>query len=54
VRRALTRAEAQPNWTPYNIERTSEDEYRTLWRLGFSPNEIELVQKENTLFVAGP
>jgi molecular chaperone IbpA len=48
------RVEAQPNWPPYNIERTSEDDYRiTMALAGFSPDEIELVQKENTLFVAG-
>ena len=42
------------NWPPYNIERVSEDDYRiTMALAGFSPNEIELVQKENTLLVAG-
>ncbi len=48
------RAEATPNWPPYNVERTGEDQYRiTMALAGFSPDEIELVQKENTLFVAG-
>ena len=48
------RAEAQPNWPPYNVERISEDDYRiTMALAGFSPDEIELVQKENTLLVAG-
>ena len=48
------RAESQPNWPPYNIERISEDDYRiTMALAGFSPDEIELVQKENTLLVAG-
>jgi molecular chaperone IbpA len=48
------RAEATPNWPPYNIERTGEDDYRiTMALAGFAPDEIELVQKENTLFVAG-
>ena len=48
------RADSQPNWPPYNIERTGEDEYRiTMALAGFSPNEVELVQKENTLFIAG-
>jgi molecular chaperone IbpA len=48
------RAEAAPNWPPYNIERLSEDDYRiTMALAGFSPEEIELVQKEGTLFVAG-
>ena len=48
------RGEATPNWPPYNIERTGEDDYRiTMALAGFSPDEIELVQKENVLFVAG-
>jgi molecular chaperone IbpA len=48
------RVESPPNWPPYNIERTSEDDYRiTMALAGFSPDEIELVQKENTLFIAG-
>ena len=48
------RAEAAPNWPPYNIERVSEDGYRiTMALAGFAPEEIELVQKEGTLFVAG-
>ena len=48
------RTEAQPNWPPYNVERISEDDYRiTMALAGFSPDEIELVQKENTLHVAG-
>ena len=46
------RADTSPNWPPYNIERTGEDDYRiTMALAGFSPDEIELVQKENTLFV---
>ncbi|MFL5209601.1 MAG: Hsp20 family protein [Microvirga sp.] len=49
-----TRSESASNWPPYNIERISEDDYRiTMALAGFSPGEIELVQKENTLFVAG-
>ena len=48
------RVDSQPNWPPYNIERTGEDDYRiTMALAGFSPNEVELVQKENTLFIAG-
>jgi molecular chaperone IbpA len=46
---------AEPgNWPPYNIEKTSDDQYRIIMAVaGFSPAEIELVQKENTLLVAG-
>ncbi len=48
------RKDASSNWPPYNVERTGEDDYRiTMALAGFSPDEIELVQKENTLFVAG-
>jgi molecular chaperone IbpA len=48
------RVESPPNWPPYNIERTGEDGYRiTMALAGFSPEEIELVQKENALFIAG-
>ena len=42
------------NWPPYNVERMSEDDYRiTMALAGFSAEEIELVQKEDTLLVAG-
>jgi molecular chaperone IbpA len=41
-------------WPPYNIARVSEDEYRiTMALAGFAPDEIELVQHETTLLVAG-
>src|SRR4029450_2692443 len=47
-------SDAAPNWPPYNIERTGEDDYRiTMALAGFAPDEIELVQKENALLVAG-
>ena len=45
---------ANANWPPYNIERLGEDKYRvTMAVAGFSPDEIELVQQENTLSVTG-
>jgi molecular chaperone IbpA len=48
------RGDAAPNWPPYNIERTGEDDYRiTMALAGFAPDEIELVQKESALLVAG-
>ena len=48
------RGEATPNWPPYNIERTGEDNYRiTMAVAGFTPDEIELVQHENLLVVSG-
>jgi len=40
------------NWPPYNIERLGEDHYRiTMAVAGFAPDEINLVQQENTLLV---
>src|SRR3954463_13658277 len=42
------------NWPPYNIERLGEDQYRiTMAVAGFTPDEIDLVQQENALLVAG-
>jgi molecular chaperone IbpA len=42
------------NWPPYNIERTAEDAYRiTMAVAGFGPQDIDLVQQENTLLVGG-
>jgi hypothetical protein len=50
----LDQAAPPANWPPYNIEKSGDDQYRiTMAVAGFSPAEIELVQKENTLFVAG-
>ena len=41
-------------WPPYNIERLGDDQYRIVLAVaGFAPDEIELVQKENALFIAG-
>ena len=45
---------ASASWPPYNIERVGQDHYRiTMAVAGFTPDEIELVQQENTLLVAG-
>ena len=42
------------SWPPYNIEKTGDDQYRiTMAVAGFSPDEIDLVQQENVLLVAG-
>ena len=49
-----SRGQPMGNWPPYNIEKTGEDQYRiTMAVAGFSPEEIELVQQENMLVVAG-
>lgn len=45
---------ARPDWPPYNIEKKGDDQYRISMAIaGFTPNEIELVQQGNTLFVTG-
>ena len=44
----------RPDWPPYNIEKTGENQYRISMAIaGFAPNEIELVQHGNTLSVTG-
>ena len=44
----------EPNWPPYNIEKRSENAYRiTMAVAGFAPEDIELVQQQNSLFVSG-
>ena len=48
---ATTEASGYP---PYNIEKTGEDTYRlTMAVAGFRPEDIDLVVKDNTLFVTG-
>ena len=43
-----------PSYPPYNIEKTGDDSYRlTMAVAGFSPDDIELVVKDNTLSVSG-
>jgi molecular chaperone IbpA len=46
--------EPMTNWPPYNIEKAGEDQYViTMAIAGFSPDEIELTQKESQLVVMG-
>ncbi len=41
-------------YPPYNIERSGENDFRvTVAVSGFSPNEISVVSKENTLTIKG-
>jgi molecular chaperone IbpA len=50
---AASAAEA-PAYPPYNIEKTGEDSYRlTMAVAGFSPDDLEVTVKDNTLFVTG-
>ena len=45
---------APPGYPPYNIERTSDNEYRvTVAVAGFAENELSVVAKENTLTMRG-
>jgi molecular chaperone IbpA len=49
-----TEAAAAPSYPPYNIERTGDDTYRlTMAVAGFGQDDIELVVKDNTLFITG-
>jgi molecular chaperone IbpA len=49
-----SRVQPTASWPPYNIEKAADDQYRiTMAVAGYSPDEIELVQKENALLVAG-
>lgn len=47
-------ADAAANWPPCNVEKSGDDHYRIIMAIaGFSPDEIEVVQQENTLTVSG-
>ena len=47
-------SESAPGYPPYNIERTGENNFRISVAVsGFSPNEISIVAKENTLTIKG-
>src|SRR5262245_43873727 len=46
--------EPQVSYPPYNIEVTGEDKYRVSFAVaGFSPEELTIEQRQNTLYVAG-
>jgi molecular chaperone IbpA len=47
-------AAADVSYPPYNIEKTGDDSYRlTMAVAGFGPDDIEMVVKDNALFIAG-
>jgi molecular chaperone IbpA len=51
---SASEAAAAPAYPPYNIEKTGDDAYRlTMAIAGFGPENIEIVVKDNTLFVSG-
>src|SRR5580693_2061818 len=42
------------SYPPYNIEKTGDDTYRlTMAVAGFSPDDLDLTVKENTLLISG-
>ena len=50
----LVDSSVRPDWPPYNIERTTENQYRISMAIaGFAANEIELIQQGNTLVITG-
>ncbi len=50
---AAASAEAS-SYPPYNIEKTGDDSYRLVMAVaGFRPEDLEIVVKDNTLFVTG-
>ena len=46
--------EPMTNWPPYNVEKQGDDQYRiTMAVAGFSQDEVEVTQQENTLVISG-
>jgi len=51
---AMQGADNADGYPPYNIEKLGEDDYRiTLAVAGFSQDELDIVQKENSLVISG-
>ena len=49
-----SRGNVEPNYPPYNIERTGEDTYEvTLALAGFSPGDLTITAEHNVLTVEG-
>ena len=50
----VSQFEPMTNWPPYNVEKQGDDQYRiTMAVAGFSQDEIEVTQQENTLVISG-
>ena len=50
----LIDSSVRPDWPPYNIEKNGDNQYRISMAVaGFGPNEVELIQQGNTLFITG-
>jgi molecular chaperone IbpA len=49
-----TAAQDAQSYPPYNIEKTGDDTYRlTMAVAGFRPEDLDIVVKDNTLYVSG-
>ena len=47
-------AAESPSYPPYNIEKTGDDSYRlTMAVAGFSPTDLDITVKDNTLLISG-
>jgi molecular chaperone IbpA len=50
----VSQIEPTTNWPPYNVEKRGDDQYRiTMAVAGFSSDEIEVTQQENSLVISG-
>ncbi len=50
----IANAQALPSYPPYNIEKTAETDYvLTMALAGFRPEDVDVVQEDNTLVVRG-
>lgn len=50
----VANAQALPSYPPYNIEKTGETNYvLTMALAGFHPEDVDVIQEENTLVVRG-
>jgi molecular chaperone IbpA len=50
----LSQNEGASGWPPYDIERLDDDSYRiSVVIAGFGAEDVELIQKENELLIAG-
>jgi molecular chaperone IbpA len=49
-----SRIETVDNWPPYDIAKTSEDDYRISMAVaGFAQDELDITQEQNMLMVSG-
>lgn len=54
VLETASRIETVDNWPPYDIAKTSEDDYRISMAVaGFAQDELDITQEQNMLMVSG-